>query len=47
MKTIIYTCVTNNTFLELQVKSIKKYFKTNYEFIVLMTCDKNQNHSKK
>ncbi len=34
MKTIIVTCVTNNTFLELQNKSIQKFFNTDYEFIV-------------
>ena len=34
MKTIIISCLTNNTFLETQYKSIKKFFETEYEFII-------------
>ena len=34
MKTIIYSTLTNNTFLELQYKSIKKYFQSDFEYII-------------
>ena len=34
MKTIIYSTLTNNTFLETQYKSIKKYFQTDFEYII-------------
>ena len=34
MKTIIYSCHTNCKFIELQYKSIQKYFKSEYEYIV-------------
>ena len=34
MKTIIYSTLTNNTFLELQYKSIKKYFRSEFEYII-------------
>jgi hypothetical protein len=35
MKTIIYSTVTNSTFIELQFKSIKKYFESEFEYIIL------------
>ena len=34
MKTIIYSTVTNNTFIETQIKSIKKYFQADFEYII-------------
>ena len=34
MKTVIYSCHTNSKFIELQYKSIQKYFKTEYDYIV-------------
>lgn len=34
MKTIIYSCHTNYKFVELQKKSIEKYFETDFEYIV-------------
>lgn len=34
MKTIIYSTVTNNTFIELQFKSINKYFAGEFEYII-------------
>ena len=34
MKTIIYSTVTNNTFIETQIKSIKKYLQSDFEYII-------------
>lgn len=43
MKTIIYSCLTNNTFLITQYKSIQKYFTTDYEFIIFDDSREEEN----
>ena len=42
MKTIIYSTLTNNTFLELQYKSMKKFFQADFEYIVFDDSRENE-----
>lgn len=43
MKTIIYSCHINANYIELQYESIKKFFKTDYEYIVFNDA-RTENH---
>jgi hypothetical protein len=43
MKTIIYSTLTNNTFLETQYKSIKKYFQSEFEYIIFDDSRETEN----
>lgn len=42
MKTIIYSTLTNNTFLETQFKSIQKFFQNEFEFIIFDDSRENE-----